>query len=435
MAECLDAQTGAGPVLVGHDRRFLGERLAETCAGVLAGQGVRVVRSRHPLATPVASLAVRRRRLVAALLVTASHNPPEYQGLKVLGPDGAAPSRAWTRGVERRADAWLGRPAPPERKAPRRGIDATGSYRKALVKLLGDGLRRERRPLHVTVDALHGAAAGLLDRVLEEAGARVRLLGGLPDPCFGGGAPDPVPERLGPLAETLRRGRGLRVGLATDGDADRFTAVDADGSILSASDALALLVDHLARTGRLTQGLAVSMATGSLPTRVAEAHGLAVQRHAMGFRRLSEALAEGRVDGAGDESGGFAWGPWILDKDGMLASCLLAELVADSGHPLGVHLERLRARHGRFACGRTRVAGDPRRREALLRLEARPPRRFDGADVLEVCRSDGLRLALEDGFVLWRASGTEPVLRIYAEAPGAARLRRRLAAGGARLDA
>jgi phosphomannomutase len=273
----------------------------------------------------------------------------------------------------------------------------------------------------------------VLDRVLADAGARVALRGGEPDAWFGGRPPDPVPARLGGLARTVRAGRGLRLGLATDGDADRFAAVDADGSLLSATDALALLVDHLARTGRVGRGLAVSVATGSLVEEVARAHGLAVERHPVGFKHLTAALESGRVDVAGEESGGFAWGPLARDKDGVLAGCLLAELVARSAAPLGARLARLRARHGGRACGRTQAPAGDRAREALARLEARLPRRFDGAAVRGVCRRDGLRLDLDDGFVLWRASGTEPVLRVYAEAEGPRRLGRRLRAGLARL--
>jgi phosphomannomutase len=433
VAECVLAREPGGRVLVAHDRRFLGAPLAEACARVLEGAGVRTLRAEGPLATPAASFAVRRRRLAGALVVTASHNPPEYQGLKVLvGPGGGSAPPAWTAEIARRANAWLRRGAPPERAPRGRRVDAGARYREALGRVLGDGLRG-RRTLHVTVDALHGTGAGTLDRVLAEAGARVALRRGEPDPAFGGEAPDPVPERLGPLARAVRRGRGLRLGLATDGDADRFAAVDADGSLLSATDGLALLVDHLARTGRLRRGVAVSVATGSLVARVARAHGLAVEEHPIGFKHLTAALEAGRVDVAGEESGGFAWGPLARDKDGMLAGCLLAELVARSGAPLGVRLERLRARHGHGACGRRAVADAPAARRALARLEARVPRHFDGARVAEVCRRDGLRLRLDDGFVLWRASGTEPVLRVYAEAPGPRRLARRLRLAAARL--
>ncbi|MDX1650422.1 MAG: phosphoglucomutase/phosphomannomutase family protein, partial [Myxococcota bacterium] len=250
---------GGGRVLVAHDRRFQGAALAATCARVLEGAGVRSVRAAAPLPTPAASFAVIRRRLAAALVVTASHNPPAYQGLKVLGPGGGTAPAAWTRALERGAAAWLRRGAPPERAPRGRAVDLATPYRAALGRLLGEGLRGPRR-LHVTVDALHGVGAGVLDRVLADAGARVTLLRGAADPCFGGQPPDPVPAHLGPLREALRRGRGLRLGLATDGDADRLAAVDARGAPLSASDVLALLVDHLARTGRLRRGVALSVA-------------------------------------------------------------------------------------------------------------------------------------------------------------------------------
>ncbi|MDX1650724.1 MAG: phosphoglucomutase/phosphomannomutase family protein, partial [Myxococcota bacterium] len=152
-----------------------------------------------------------------------------------------------------------------------------------------------------------------------------------------------------------------------------------------------------------------------------------------GFKHLTAAMASGRVDAAGEESGGFAWGRLARDKDGILAGCLLAERVARSGEPLDAHLARLRRRHGRRDCGRDARPADAAARRGLARLEARVPRRFDGVRVCGVSRDDGLRLELEDGFVLWRTSGTEPVLRVYAEAPGPRRLAGRLAAALARL--
>jgi phosphomannomutase len=292
-------------------------------------------------------------------------------------------------------------------------------------------LRRRRSP--VLFDALHGSGAGVLDVALRRAGVRVEVLRGEPDPRFGGGAPDPVPARLTPLLRAVRRAGGSALGLATDGDADRFAVVDERGRPLAESAALALLVDHLARGGRIRRGVAISEATGSLVERVAAAHGLEVRRHPMGFRHLAQALAEGEADVAGEESGGFAWRPFCVDKDGVLAGCLFAEMTAQE--PVGVRLAALCRAHGRLACARTAHALDPRRRAGLEALRRSPPARVDGARVLRAETRDGLRVALPDGFVMWRESGTEPVLRVYAEAEGARAVARRLDAARALLEA
>jgi phosphomannomutase len=226
---------------------------------------------------------------------------------------------------------------------------------------------------------------------------------------------------------------GPVLGIATDGDADRFAVVDTGGRVLSETEAVALLVDHLARTGRIECGVAISIATGSLVERVALSHGLRVERHPIGFKHLSRALGAGGVDVAGEESGGFALGRFGRDKDGILAGCLFAEMLALDPTSLAERLTALERRHGRRLCGRSALAGSDRVRSALAELLAEPPERIEGDPVRRVERGDGLHLALDDGFLMLRASGTEPLLRIYAEAASVGALERRLAAGRALL--
>jgi phosphomannomutase len=227
--------------------------------------------------------------------------------------------------------------------------------------------------------------------------------------------------------------RGLRLGLATDGDADRFAVVDADGRLLSETQSLALLVDHLARTGRIEKGVAVSNATGSLVAKIATDHGLDVARHPIGFSELSNSLNAGDCDVAGEESGGFALASFSRDKDGVMASALMLELLAEVRAPLQSRLDEFALRYGASACGRTAVRMRPEAREALEELLIDPPEKVDGQAVRRVSTADGLHLGLDDGFLMLRVSGTEPVLRVYAEAHAEASLRRRLAFGAGML--
>jgi len=418
-------------ILVAHDTRFLGERFAEEAAAVLAGAGARPIVCGSAVPTPVVNHALRRRRAAAALVFTASHNPPAYQGLKLLLPWGGAAPDAVSARVSADAERVLRRGEPPRGPVPAARFDPLPGYLRELSLRLGPPPPGPR--LRVVYDALHGCGAGVLDRALLSRGASVELLRGDPDPRFGGIAPDPTPARLAALARRVRGLRGPRLGLATDGDADRLAAVDADGRILSETELLALLVDHLARNGRVTRGVAISVATGSLVERVAHHYGLGVVKRAIGFKHLTEALASGEADVAGEESRGFAWAPFARDKDAILAGCLLAEIVTTTRAPLARRLQELAARHGAPACARLSLPAGERARAALARLARQAPRRFDGARVLSAERFDGVRLGLEDGFVLWRASGTEPLLRVYAEAPTRRALRRRLAAAAARI--
>jgi len=443
-------------VLVAHDTRFLGAELAGSAARVLGAAGLRPLAIASPVPTPVVAHAVRRRHGDAALVVTASHNAPEYQGVKVIAAWGGGVTDEQARCIEAlcarvasEATRSSGVSPASERseRAARRSrakfirtrdssatLDLVPAYLGALREHVDRDAFRGAR-LSVIYDALHGTGAGVCDRALRDLGARVEVLHGERTPRFGGGAPDPVPARLGGLARHVRSAAGLCIGLATDGDGDRYAVIDAGGRPLSESEAVALLVDQLARTGRVRRGVALSTATGSLPERVAGAHGLRVVRHPIGFKHLSRALWEGSADVAGEESGGFAWDPLARDKDGILACALLAELAAATRAPLRARLAELERRHGRSRCGRVAGPVSASSRARLARWIEAPPTRVDAARVLAVDTRDGLRLAFDDGFLMLRASGTEPVLRIYAEAPDRRALERRLAAGRRLLDA
>ncbi len=428
---------GGGParVLVAHDTRFLGPELAALAGRELDAAGHVPVFARSPVPTPVVAHGVRQGLADAAILFTASHNPPEYQGAKVIASWGGGVTDEQARRIE--AEVRRVQLAPVSSRARRRAnrstaaaIDLVGPY---LSRLTGwvDGDAFRNAPPTVIYDALHGAGAGVADRALRALGVRVELLRGERSPRFGGGAPDPTAARLARLIERVRAHRGRALGLANDGDADRYAVVDGDGTLLTETEALALLLDRLARTGRVRRGVAISIATGSLVERVAADYGLPTTRFPIGFKYLAKALATGVADVAGEESGGFAVEAMARDKDGILACMLFAEMVAAERAPLAHRLRELRRRHGPSACGRTALTADARALERMARLSEAPPDRVAGAAVRAVERVDGLRLALADGFLMLRASGTEPVLRIYAEASDRRMLARRLAAGRA----
>ncbi|MEE3332230.1 MAG: hypothetical protein VX246_15295 [Myxococcota bacterium] len=433
VASWLRSRRVRGAVLVGFDGRSDSERLAGLAVEVLRARGLRVVRDVGRSSTPAVAGAVVPLRASAAIVLTASHNAPRYHGLKLFGTRGEAVGGEAAKRVEASAARALGStPGPAAQRGKLTRSDFSARYVKRLSRALTSDASRARR-LRVFYDALHGAGAGTLDAALRQRGFRVAGMRLESDPKFGGTAPDPSPARLRDLARSVRDARGLRIGLATDGDADRITAVDEGGRVLGDSELAALLVDHLAASGRLRGGVALSAGSSSFVERVAERHALATSRHRLGFKHLSHELLSGAAEIAVDESGGVAFGEFAFDKDGMFAGAMLAESVACSGVGLGEQLRRLRAECGNAVAGRAAVASSPRRLAALERLLAKPLASFDGSQAREVDRSDGLRLVLRDGFVMWRASGTEPVIRIYAEAPGVRRLRERLAKASARL--
>ena len=414
-------------ILVAHDTRFLGPQLAQLAFDSLAASGARPLRAASPVPTPVVAHAVRSGLAEAALIVTASHNEPAYQGVKVIASWGGGVTAQQARRIELLAAALRDPAAQPAAPAVV-ALDLVTPYLGNLAELIDrDALRGTR--LKVVYDAFHGTGSGVCDRALRALGVQVEVLHALHTPRFGGAAPDPTSLRLAVLARAVRARGGHTLGLATDGDADRFAVLDANGVPLAESDALALLVDHLARGGRVRRGVAISIATGTLVERVAAEHGLPVARYPIGFKHLSRALVDGTADVAGEESGGFAWDPFARDKDGILACALFAEIFAHSNGSLRARLQQLVRRHGRRVCGRVARNASARARARLAALAKAPPERVDGARVREVDTRDGVRLGLDDGFLMLRASGTEPVLRLYGEAPDPRTLAKRFAAG------
>lgn len=429
---------GGGParVLVAHDTRFLGPELASLACRTLAAAGHLPVRVNSPVPTPVVADGVRQGVADAAVVFTASHNPAEYQGVKVFGNSGGGVTDAQARRIEIHAHRAPcvrdggGRASSVEKAES--SIDLVGPYLSRLTAWVdGDAFRRS--PPRIVYDALHGTGAGVTDRVLRVLGARVELLRGNRSARFAGECPDPTEARLAGLVAAVRTHRGSALGLANDGDADRYAVVDTDGTRLSETETLALLLDWLARTGRVRRGVAISVATGTLVERVAAHYGLSVTRFPIGFKHLAQALAAGTADVAGEESGGFAIDAMARDKDGILACVLFAEMRAVEGAPLIMRLRDMWRRHGPSACGRTARPADRGALERVAQLVETPPDCVDGAEVRAVEYGEGLRLILRDGFLMLRASGTEPLVRIYAEARDRRALARRLAAGHALL--
>lgn len=419
------------PCLVAHDARFGGARFAAEACRALAARGVTPLLCRGVTPTPAAALAVVDGGLAGGIVITASHNAPEYSGIKWITADGASPAPALTRDLEARIAALDPRTVPLAEVDPE-PIDPARAYLRSLDRLIDRTLLRRKRP-RILYDALHGAGSGFLDRHLERAGCRLETLHGAPDPLFGGRAPDPTAETLAGLAKAVRA-RGARLGLATDGDADRYGVVDPEGGFVEPNDVFALLLDYLARRRGLRGEVACSVATTRMIHRVASAHGLEVRVCPIGFKHMAPLLVEGRAAVAGEESAGFALAAHLPDKDGMLAGALVAEMTAAEGSRPSTLLTRLRRRYGALYSRRIALPLTPRLVERLARLAAAPPDRLAGLRVRDVSRRDGLHLALGgDDWVHLRASGTEPVIRIYGEASSPRVLRRILRAAPALL--
>jgi alpha-D-glucose phosphate-specific phosphoglucomutase len=435
-------------VLVSYDPRFLGRRFSELACEVLAGNGIKSFLTDRDTPTPVVAWEQIRRGLDGAINFTASHNPPEYGGLKFNPHWGGPATKDITRDIEKRAakleaklKARSGGPGGIRslefKEAEKAGwvirIDPRPGYLKAIGKRV-DLQAIKKAKLRVVVDSLHGAGRGYVESVLKSAGAQVLALSENADPLFGGGAPEPDEGHLGKLV-TAVRGYKAHLGTATDGDADRFGIVDSDGSFIPPNLVLALLVHHLHRTRPTWKGAVVrSVVSSHFIDAVARLYGRPLVETPVGFKWIGEYMQKHDILIGGEESGGLTVHRHVPEKDGPLACLLMAELRAVEGRPFRQILADLYKKTGLFVVGRDNFRLSQARKEALLRqLDKGAPSSLAGSKVVEHITLDGHKFVLADGGWLGvRFSGTEPVVRLYLEAKSRERLAQ-LHAAGAKL--
>ena len=420
-------------VLVGFDRRFLAPELAELAAAAVQGCHLLPLLATAPTPTPTMSWSVRQRRALGALVITASHNPPEWLGLKIKGPFGGSVESAFTARVERRLRT--GSVVPPGR-GPISRFDAWTPYLAALSQLVDCrmlGQRLQRLGLRVLVDPMHGAAAGGLPRLL---GASVEEIRSQRDPLFGGHAPEPLAPNLQELTHGIKAAAATGqtvMGLAFDGDGDRLAAVDETGAFCSTQLLIPLLIDHLGRDSA-QPGVVVKTVSGSdLMATVAEGHGRRVVETAVGFKHIAAVMRQEAVLLGGEESGGVGFGHHMPERDGLLAALLVLEALVTAEQPLGERLAALQRRSGlqlHYDRLDLHLSDLATRNRLLTVLEQQPPQTVAGEPVTGVNHRDGIKLRLGKGLGHWlmlRFSGTEPLLRLYCEAPTLEQVRTTLA--------
>lgn len=428
----------AATLLVAHDTRFMSERFARIAADTLAEAGVRTLLCGGPAPTPAVACHVLRHRLAGAVAITASHNPPEYNGVKFTPASGAPALPEVTRAIEARI-AGADEPALPATAAHPAavvdaGVDPRPDYLDQIAGLADlDPIRKARCP--VVLDPLYGATRGYLDAVFGRADVRFQLLHHWRDAYFGGRRPDPDAQGLRELRTAVGEGDAV-LGLATDGDGDRFGVIDEDGTFVAPNLVLPLLLDYLARTRQWRGAVARSVATTHLVDAVAAEHGLAVRETPVGFKYIGDLLAHGAVVFGGEESAGLSIVGHVPDKDGVLACLLVAEMVARTGKSLADLTDAVFRRVGPRHSARLDLAVTAAVSYRLTAVLAAPPERLAGVAVRDVNRIDGCKLLLADGsWLLIRPSGTESIVRCYGEAASPARLEALMAAGRRLLSA
>ena len=433
-AHFLTAATGHTPLTmaVGYDTRFLSDRFARAVCEVFAANGVHSVLSDRAVPTCAVSRYVVAHRFVSGIVITASHNPPIYNGIKVKEAFGGSAMSETVASIERR----IGR-QPMKRLAFAQGVEQRLIRVAEFLPTFEKGIRdyvdlkaiRQSR-LKVMVDAMHGTADSLIERLVAGGRCQIETLHAQPDPLFGGHAPEPIAVHLQELARTLRRRRG-DVGLATDGDADRIGVIAPNGQFLNPGQVLCILLEHLI-TSRPWRGAVVkTVSNTSMIDRMAQGLGLKLLEVPVGFKHIAKLMLEDDVLIGGEESGGIGIRGYLPERDGVLMGLLVLEAMAMQGRGILQILRRLERRFGRWVYVRKDLTVAPDQVNRVFeRLRTNPPARIAGVPVRERRTLDGVKLIDREGnWLLFRRSGTEPIVRVYAESLAAKRADRLLGFG------
>lgn len=423
LADYLKSQNpvGRNSVLVGYDRRFASDLFAQRVAEVLAGNDIVVDLYTHDVPTPLVSFEVKRRRLDGGVVITASHNPPDFNGFKFKAPYGGAATPAITNEIEKLIGVTPPRRLPIE-EAKRHGIcqiiSPSHDYRQHLENFVAiEDLRRT--DALVIADPMHGTGGRWIETLLFGGKLQVETIRARRDPLFGGVLPEPMPWSLALTAQTVRE-RGALMALITDGDADRVGAMDENGEYINTHQILMILLLHLVRQRGWKGSVVRTFSQSVIVKRIAESYGFRLFETPVGFKHIGEIMLDPANDFliGGEESGGIGVRGHVPERDGILNSLLLLEAVIASGRKPSEIVRDIWREFGEFHFERRDLHVQMESGLRLLAgLREKTPDQLAGYQVTGLATRDGVKLIFADeSWILFRQSGTEPLLRIYCEA-------------------
>lgn len=417
IAAYVHTQSAPHRVLVGRDPRFLGETFVDEAARVLFAYGIQPIVIPEPAPTPAIAYAVRKLKTSGSINFTASHNPPEYNGIKFSTHDGAPALPEVTRQIESAILA-LGDDPIIQRAGDEHPTFETCDVKPAYLARIAELVDLKAiasSGLRLVFDPFWGAARGYTSELLAAHGVPVTTVHDFRDVLFGNHAPEPDDHLLEDARATMRAS-GASLVIATDGDADRFGIVDSDGTFIQPNYIIALLLDYLIETRGWRNGVAKSVATTNLINAVAEYHQIPLYETPVGFKYIGELILADKIVIGGEESAGLTIRGHVPEKDGVIAGLLVAEMVAHRGRNLRTQLDELFAKVGSFYPVRENFHLTEQAKRSFTEKLKTDPKELGGRKVVSIVRTDGLKLVLEDGsWVCYRISGTEPVVRAYTE--------------------
>ncbi len=419
--------------IVGYDNRFLSETYAKLVCEVLAANGIKALYPPLAVPTPAVSFAVRDRSLCGAVMITASHNPPQFNGYKLKAHYAGPADPEICALVEARVDRMPVRTMDFDEGVKSGSIEVYDprAAHVAAVKRIIDLKKIRGARLRIVVDSMYGCGGTQLETILAKSACRVQTIRANRDPLFGGINPEPIGKNLGALCAAVKKTRA-QIGLATDGDADRLGVVNDKGQYESIQLVFAMLLLHLIRNRGQKTGLVVKSANSTvLIDRICRAHGLKLAEVPVGFKYICQQMRETDVLIGGEESGGIGFQGHIPERDGMLANLMLLEMLAMSGKRLTQIARELQKEFGASSYDRIDMHFPLEKREKFIEsLRVQPPKELLGVPLAQMKDFDGVKyIARDDSWLMFRTSGTEPIIRIYSEASTAARMKKLLEHG------
>jgi phosphomannomutase len=410
-------------VIVGYDRRFLSDQFGRRVADILAANGFSVVLSNCPVPTPSVSFAVKQRKAIGGVMITASHNPAIFNGYKLKAYYGGSAESAFCQEVEKRLDQSPVR-APNGAETAVAVEDLRPAHFQAIKNLVDFKLIAKSK-LRFAHDALFGVGAGCFDELLRGTTCRVTTLNGAHDPNFGGINPEPVAQNYARSAAFLKK-HPHDVCLVTDGDADRVGGMDGRGNLLTTHQIICLLLHHFIVNRKATGRVIKALTTTSMVDKICACYGLELVETGVGFKYICAEMLKGNVLLGFEESGGIGFPDLMPERDGIAAGMMLLELLAVQRVSINELLRRLEKSLGPHHYARLDTRFPLEKRAALMELcKTRPPAKLAGSPLARIKSYDGVKYIARNGaWLMLRGSGTEPILRIYAEAPSAAAARR-----------
>ena len=441
IADYVLAEGGNGrdpEVVIGFDTRFLSDRYAAEVARVMAGNGIVAWLTRADAPTPAVSYSVVEKQAAAGIMITASHNPPRYNGLKLKAAYGGAVSPQQARRVEHYLEKAEAQGRGPNimdyhqaiRQDLIRRFDPVWAYYEHLSRLVDLDII-SLGELRIVADAMYGSGRGCIGEMLSRTRCQVYEIRGEMNPGFGGIHPEPIGRYLNALVSAMQA-HHADVGLATDGDADRIGAMDALGNFVDPHHIFALALRYLVEKRGWRGTVVKTVSTTMMIDRLAARYNLPLEETPVGFNHIADHMLQGDVLIGGEESGGISIKNHIPEGDGVLMGLLLLEIMAEAGVPLHELVADIQRQAGPTCYARTdlHLQHPVVKAEMVARLTDDAPASIGGVPVREVSTLDGVKYRLQDdSWLLIRPSGTEPVLRVYAEAPDEAGVRALLSFG------